>query len=196
MLYQMLRSSVLLILLGPVLAACATGFEADVTRFHSLNQPNGETVTIQPAPGIEMGPEFTSYANLVGDRLAAEGYRPAASGPADIVATLGYAVRPTGAVEDEGPQVGIGMGTAGRHTAFGVGTGFSLSGGPKQVYMYDLSLVLSAADTGDHIFEGRAVARGTDTTLSPVMPELVAALFTDFPGVSGETRHVKLKPAQ
>lgn len=196
MLRHTIRNPFVLLLLAPLLAACASGFQAEVTRFHAMIPPVGESVTIEPAPGIEVGPEFTSYANLVGDRLAAEGFRPAAGGPADIVATLGYAARPTNAVEDEGPQVGIGMGSAGRHTAVGLGTSFSLSGGPKQVFVYQLQLIMSAAETGERLFEGRAVARGTDTSISSVMPNLITALFTDFPGQSGETRRIKVQPEQ
>ena len=194
MLCQKIRHYALLILVGPLLAACATGFRADVTRFHVLTPAAGESVTIEPAEGIEMGPEFTSYANMVGDRLAAEGYRPAAGEAANIIATLAYAIRETGAAEDKGPQVGVGMGQQSGNVGIGLGTSFSLGGGPKPVFLYEVVVILTAADSGERLFEGRATSRGTEATLGAVMPELVTALFVDFPGVSGESRQVRLKP--
>jgi hypothetical protein len=40
------------------------------------------------------------------------------------------------------------------------------------------------------LFEGRAVAEGQRREIAPVMPYLVRALFTGFPGSSGTTVRV------
>ena len=78
--YRLFRRLTLLASLGLIsaLGACASpGFEAEVTRFHTLPAPAGETLLIEPLDNLEAGIEFGAYANLIGERLGALGYIPA-----------------------------------------------------------------------------------------------------------------------
>lgn len=47
---------------------------------------------------------------------------------------------------------------------------------------------------GGFVFEGRAVSVGRSRDLPKVMPYLIEALFTDFPGQNGSTVRVTIKP--
>ena len=42
------------------------------------------------------------------------------------------------------------------------------------------------------LFEGRVESVGKDNRLADVMPYLVQAMFTDFPGTSGVTKQVTI----
>jgi len=51
----------------------------------------------------------------------------------------------------------------------------------------------SEAEPNTVVFEGRVESVGRDKRLPEVMPYLVEALFTDFPGESGVTREIKVE---
>ena len=48
--------------------------------------------------------------------------------------------------------------------------------------------------TGQRLFEGKAEAASTSNRLQYLVPNLVQALFTDFPGRSGETVRISIAP--
>ncbi|MBW7837690.1 MAG: DUF4136 domain-containing protein [Sphingomonadales bacterium] len=186
-----------------LLSACASSLTADVTRFHQLTGAAGETVQVRPAdPARAASPEFNRYADLVGAKLAAYGYKPPVAGsPSDLVAEIDWSVSESGDLRsgDDSPVsvgVGVGGGSGGRHSGVGVGvgvsTGFNVGGGSGVSYIRRLSLILIRQSDGARLFEGRAVSRGENSDMLAVMPYLVDALFKDFPGKSGETIKVKL----
>lgn len=187
-----------------VLNACATpGFQAEVTRFHTLPTPAGETLLIEPLDDQEAGIEFGAYASLIGERLGALGYIPArgsggnggsGDGEPRIIAKIGYDVVEVAPLKKNGSglRVGLGVGGGGRHVGGGLGTSFDLSGGPKPEYMRRLTLVMTDRETGQRLFEGHVESRGRTGDLALVMPSLVDAMFTGFPGQSGTTIRVKL----
>ncbi len=76
------------------LAACATPFRADVSRFQQMPAPQGQTFTIKPAdPANASGLEFAQYASLVTNRMTAQGYTQAADpAAANLTITLDYGV--------------------------------------------------------------------------------------------------------
>ncbi len=47
---------------------------------------------------------------------------------------------------------------------------------------------------GERVFEGRVTSEGSNRNLPDVMPSMVRALFTNFPGQSGETVTVTVQP--
>ena len=63
------------------LSACSQSFRADVSGFQSqLPAPAGQTfAVVADDPALAGGIEFSQYARLVSDRLAAKGYVPAAT---------------------------------------------------------------------------------------------------------------------
>ena len=48
--------------------------------------------------------------------------------------------------------------------------------------------------TGKRLFEGKAEAASTSNKLSYLVPNLIEAIFTDFPGTSGKTVRITVAP--
>ena len=209
-------------LLAPIgalaLGGCATGFSANVARFQALPPPSGQTYTIQPADQRNVGGlEFGQYAALVAQRLDQFGYRPAAGASgATLVVTIDYGV-------DRGHQrivttPGLGYGGFG-YGGFGYGRygyggfgrrGFGWGGfggfgdpffddfGPDinsyTVYGSHLDMTIRRAADGQSLFEGHAKAMSGDDALPHLVPNLIEAMFTGFPGHSGETVRITVPP--
>ncbi len=186
--------------LGPALAAlllvsgcAASGFRADVTRFHDMPAPAGEGVLIEPLDPEKAGLQFAAYADLVGAHLGALGYQPAKDTTPQIIARIDYSIAEQPAIRDgSGPRIGVGVGGGSGHVGGGISTSFRIGGGPKPVYLSRLVVVLVAKDSGQVLFEGSAQNLGKNPDLSAVMPLLAEALFTGFPGVSGSTERIEV----
>jgi Domain of unknown function (DUF4136) len=206
------------------LAACATPFRADVSRFESrLPAPQGNSFAVVPEdPALAGGLEFSLYADRVEEQMAALGYVQAAS-PADasLLVRFDYGVdqgrervRSTGYGYDGfyspwmsysrpvlyrdragNARVAYLPGSAwgyGWHDPF-----FGARGGGVDsytVYTSGIDLKIDNASTGERLFEGRAEAVSTSNRLQYLVPNLVEAMFTDFPGNSGETVRISVAP--
>ncbi len=190
--------------LGPALAALllvsgctASGFRADVTRFHNMPAPYnggaGEGVLIEPLDPEKAGLQFAAYADVVGAHLGALGYQPAKDTTPQIIARIDYSITEQPAIRDDsGPRIGVGLGGGSRHVGGGISTSFNLGGGPKPVYLSRLLVVLVAKDSGQVLFEGSAQNLGKNPDLSALIPLLAEALFTGFPGVSGSSERIEV----
>ena len=77
------------------LSACATPFNADVSRFQQLPAPQGQTFVIRAAnqdnPGRIL---FGQYASLVANQLQESCYLHASDANADMTVSLDYSVDP------------------------------------------------------------------------------------------------------
>ncbi len=62
------------------------------------------------------------------------------------------------------------------------------------IYTSEISLRINDRETGKRLFEGKAQAASTSNHLPYVVPNLVDAMFTRFPGSSGETVHITVAP--
>jgi hypothetical protein len=200
-------------LIAPVallsLGACATPFRADVSRFQALPAPQGQTFAVKAAdPANEGGLEFAQYAGLVTAEMQRVGYVPSAPGAAaDLTVTLGYAV-------DEGKERTIverdpfydpwwGYGRYGYRYIHGWndpflygGLGFNNGYDVRSftVFTSGLDMKISRSDTGERLFEGKAEAKSRSNKLPYLVPNLVEAMFTGFPGNSGETVRISVAP--
>ena len=203
--------------------ACTTPFRADVSRFQTMPPPQGQTFTVQATdPRLQGGIEFSQYAQMVTARLAAQGYRPAEDArSASLVVTVDYGVDNGhekvvstpgfGGYGGFGPWgyggFGGGFGYGGYGRGFGRG-GFAYGWadpfwyqgfGGAQVdsytyYVSHLEMQIRRAGDGRVLFEGRARARSLDDSLPRIVPNLVEAMFTGFPGRSGEDVLITLPP--
>lgn len=206
------------------LSACATPFKADVSRFQTqLPAPQGQSFTIEAGnPALDGGIEFGHYANLVAGELTKYGYRPAAQGEkGELLVRLDYGidngrerVRSSPAMMDPwyggyyGPRYYpmIVRGPNGRRYVYGYRDPFMWGGfGPGwggrdiesyTVYTSDLTLQISRASDGYRLFEGRAEAQATDNNLTQIVPNLVEAMFTNFPGNGGEKVRITVAPPE
>jgi len=210
-------ASVPVILAG--LAACATPFKADVSRFQTqLPAPQGETYfVVADDPALAGGLEFAQYADLVEAQMTRLGYSQAASvDDASLLVRFDYTVdkgrervRSTGFRDPfYSPWYGY---TARGYRArpgyyspryYGSHWGYGFNdpwfGGPEvrsyTVYTSGIDLKIDRAATGERLFEGEAQAVSTSNRLQYLVPNLVEAMFTDFPGNSGETVRISIAP--
>ena len=211
-------ASVPMILAG--LAACATPFKADVSRYQTqLPAPQGESYyVIADDPALAGGLEFAQYADLVEAQMARLGYAEAAS-PEDATLLVRFdygvdngreRVRTTGFHDPfYSPWYGY-RSPFGYRSRLGYyrpryygsrwGYGFydPWFGGPEvrsyTVYTSGIDMKIDDAATGERLFEGKAQAASTSNRLQYLVPNLVEAMFTDFPGNSGETVRISIAP--
>lgn len=194
-----------LLLLG--LAACATGFRADVSRFQSqLPAPEGQTfAVVADDPALAGGLEFSQYAELVDRQMERLGYREASPENATMLVRFDYGVdngreriRSTGFSRDPfwGPWYGY-RPYHYRSSMWGYGwydPWFDNDVESYTVYTSGIELKIDRAADGQRLFEGRAEAVSTSNRLQYLVPNLVEAMFTDFPGNSGETVRITVAP--
>lgn len=194
------------------LAACAPSFKADVSRFQAqLPAPQGQTfAVVAEDPALTGGLEFALYADLVAAEMAQLGYVQAASpSDANLLVRFDYGVdNGRERVRTTGAGFGHfgGFGRFGRFGGFG-GFGFRRNfafgfydpflAGPDvrsfTVYTSDIDLKIDNTATGQRLFEGQAQAVSRSNRLQSLVPNLVDALFTDFPGNSGETVRITIR---
>ena len=62
------------------------------------------------------------------------------------------------------------------------------------VYTSELDLKIDRAADQTRLFEGRAEAQSRSKNLPYLVPNLVEAMFTEFPGNSGETVRISIEP--
>ena len=183
------------------IAGCATPFKADVARFQTqLPAPQGQSFIVEAGnPALAGGIEFGQYANLVAGELTRFGYRPAAPGERpDMVVRMGYdidkgreRVRSTPGFGD--PWYGGGYGRGFYRPVVVTGRG-----GRRFVYGYRDPFLWGGFGPGFgyRLFEGRAEAQSRDNNLQAIVPNLVEAMFTGFPGNSGEKVRITVAPPE
>ena len=201
------------------LSACATPFKANVSRFQALPAAQGQTFAIRSDnPRLEGGLEFQTYGNMVAQRLSSFGYTRAADpGSANLIVTLDYGVDRGREKLRSVPGPSFGYGGFGRYGAFGYGGfGYPYYGYGRRAYMYgfydpflfddynevesytvyasQLDMKIARRGTGERVFEGSAKAMSTDDDLTTLVPNLIEAMFTGFPGNSGETVKITVAP--
>jgi len=196
------------------LSACATGFPAQVQRFQAMPAPQGQSFFVQAAdPDKRGGLEFSQYADLVRRHLIAQGYSEAPSAQqATMLVNLDYGVdqgrdRVAYYPNPWGPRFGFHpyysrFGYFGRrHSPFYWGWHDPFFNDPfyddvrvYTVYTSYLDMDIRRTADGQALFEGLAQARSRTDDLPELVPNLVEAMFTNFPGNSGETVRITVAP--
>lgn len=195
-----------------VVSACSNTFKSNVSRFHELPQPHGETVLIVPKdPAKNTSLEFASYANMVGSYLGQQGYRPAGDGKADLIVELDYSVDDGKVMVRSYPSsfsFGYGYYHPFYHRTFWHYPYWRYSGfyhsrfwGYYDPYDRDvrsyvnytrkLTIAIRPNVAGaKNIFEGTVESVGRNNKLPELMPLMVQAMFTNFPGMTGTTEKI------
>ena len=204
------------------LSACTTGLRTEVQRFQAMPAPQGQSFIIQAANSEFNGSlEFQQYAELVRQHMNALGYTEA-SDPEDasMVVSVGYGVDegrqeivsypdPWGYGYGYGAY-GFGyrpfysrFGYYGHHGSpfyYGWNDPFFYGGyggydvRSYTVYTSFLDLDIRRAADGQSLFEGLAQAHSRNDNLPVLVPNLIEAMFTGFPGNSGETVRITVAP--
>jgi hypothetical protein len=201
-----------LLLLG--LAACAAPFNANVSRFQSqLPPPAGQTFTVvADDPQLAGGIEFAQYAALVESQMRAQGYTPVANPQqAELLVRFDYGVdngrqrvRSTGFSHSPYWSPWYGYGRLGywgpyRGGMWSYGWYDPWFGGGQEidvttVYTSGVDMKIDRRVDGVRLFEGKAEAVSRSNKLQYLVPNLVEAMFTGFPGNSGETVRITIAP--
>ncbi|MFN4020257.1 MAG: DUF4136 domain-containing protein [Erythrobacter sp.] len=208
-LIKSLRRLALPLALSAGLAACtAPSFKADVSRFAvPLPAPQGQSFVVVPDdPRLAGGLEFATYANAVAAEMTGLGYtRAAAHEKADLLVRFDYRVdngrervrTDPGSFGAFGPAWGPWGGWYGGFGRWGYGFNDPFFGGPNvrsyTVYTSAIDLKIDRAADGQRLFEGKAEAVSRSNRLPRLVPNLVDAIFTDFPGNSGETVRITIR---
>ena len=184
------------------ISACTESITSTVSRYQAMPAPQGQSFIVVPEGRMAMsgGLEFQRYAGLVAQELQSRGYAPSSSPhSATMVVHLGYEVGPgqTRYVTDGFVDPFWGPFSRPR---FGWGGGYywgwdSPFWGDVDTfieYRSQVELHIRAAGTNQPLFDGRAQARSETNRLDVVVPNLVDALFTGFPGRSGEVVRITI----
>jgi hypothetical protein len=199
------------------LSACAEQLNTTVSRYQAMPAPQGQTFYVVPAGGMAAngGLEFQRYAGIVAQQLQARGFQPATSAQgANMIVQFGYGIDrgQVRYVEDPfyynrlGFGGGFGWGSPFYRPRWGWGGGYSLgwndpfwygSGVDSYVeYHSQIDLHIRAAGSNAPLFDGRAQARSETNRLDKVIPSLVDAIFTGFPGRNGEVVKITIPARQ
>ena len=201
-----LTVAALIELASPALAAAPV----EVTRFHTpttLAQLGPGWVEVVPAAGIDARSlETRAWLDAVARELAAQGF--AASAPQPGVGRIAEVRLTRDAVPGSerrggGSSVSVGIGTGGgggwygggSHVGLGVGLGFPLGGGRSHRGDIENQLSVTIRDkaSGAPLWEGHSNLRTAqrDADRPETASRLAHALFSGFPGKSGQTIEVK-----
>jgi hypothetical protein len=202
------------------LGGCATGLPTQVSRYQAMPAPAGQSFAIQAAdPEDRGGLEFSRYADLVRRHMVEQGYSEASSPQsASLIVSLGYGVDDGRQQVVTYPSARFGRGFG--YGGFGYRPYWSRFGGYGRLrspfyYGWDdpfwfggfgddvdvytvftsfLDMDIKRAADGESVFEGTARARSRTDDLGVLVPNLVEAMFTGFPGNNGETVKITVAP--
>jgi hypothetical protein len=191
------------------LSGCATGLNTRVSRFQQLSAPNGQTFVVQSKdPALDGSLEFQHYADIVAGHMVQQGYTRASDpSHADLVVDMRYSVDNghEKVVSDPDPWGPWGGGPWGRgywgYRGWGWGWNDPFLFGPRYgdvhsytVYTSRLDLDIDRTADGRQVFDGHAQAHSGTDALTKLVPDLIEAMFTGFPGNSGETVKITVQP--
>lgn len=196
------------------LTGCATYFGAEVTSYHQPDQPlKGLSFRFSPTEEQRESLEYQAYAALLRQQLLRHGLLEA-GGQADLRVEVDYGTDTGRPVRYTQPQYGYvfqGMNLVRRERVDANGQrvqfyesvpvyGYDVIGYSsylRTVYRHQLKLTMTGTRPQPgrpaRLYEGTAVSESEDGATNNAMPWLVRALFQNFPGPNGQTRHVRVE---
>jgi len=183
-----------------LVAGCATPAfvsPVEVTRFvgDSPSALGSGTIAVRAAPGQPESFDLPAFQSAVAAELAALGYSVTDADAAQVaeVRVERFTSRADGGRSPVG--VGVGGSTGSWGSGVGVGVGINLGGRPADRIQTEMRVMIRPAAGANALWEGRA--RFTASTNSDYAggqasaARMADALFTGFPGRSGETIEVR-----
>ncbi len=196
-------ASAALILVG----GCTPSFKADVARFQQLPAPQGESFTIvADDPRLSGSLEFQQYASLLAQKLGGVGYVQASDpASAKLIVHMRYDIdngRERTRSTNFGPDPfyrGYGYGYWRNPYYWGFYDPFLFGGNYQDIQSYTvytatLDLKIDRAADNQRLFEGKAEAQSLSNRQTYLVPNLIDAMFVNFPGKSGETVKITVAP--
>ncbi|WCL54532.1 DUF4136 domain-containing protein [Gimibacter soli] len=198
MMFKQLKTLVIVAAAG-FAAACTPMFRSDVSTFHSNFAPSGQTIALTPMnPDRRDSLEFRQYANMIGLQLGRYGFRQAGDNEPDLIAGFDITINDGREKIETYPSASRSSFWYSRHYWGFWGpydpffdTRFHDELRATTVYRVELRVELRQKD-GTMLYEGRAETETRSNNLPKLVPLLAEALFEEFPGPNGQTRHVKL----
>jgi hypothetical protein len=204
--------------LAVLASGCASYMSAQVTSFHQAAATDrfaGQGFVIEPTAAQKDSLEFRAYADLVREALVRRGLVDAPESGAALAVAVRFSVDSGKPVLYSYPAYGY----AGWGSVYGwapyygprghvhyaltatypIGYGMFEPNYYTQSVLYKRELRVDITDrragggTGAKLYEGTVVSEGESAALAPVMPAMVQALFSDFPGPSGVARRVQVR---
>ncbi len=210
-----LAAALMLGLSAAGLSGCATGFPAQVSRYQAMPAPQGQSFFVVPMDArMNGGLEYSRYATMIAQAMQAQGYAAATSPQsATMLVRISYGVdrgrreyvRDIGGWDRWNDPFGRGYGYIGHpyYSRWGYygprspfyygwndpfyGSGFDDGVRAYTVYQSFFDMDIRRRADNQALFEGHAKARSHNDNLGTLVPNLVEAMFTGFPGRSGET---------
>lgn len=183
-----------------LLAGCAKPAyvsPVSVTRFtgEERNELGHGTISVEASTNSQSDSlEYGLFTAEVANELEALGYQVVESG-ADQIAVVSLS-QTVGRAQDRNPVSVSGGGVVGSYgSGVGLGVGIDLSGPDPDEIRTLLSVAIRPSKGGNNLWEGRASAMATSN--SPLSnpgataDRMAQALFSGFPGESGETIEVR-----
>jgi len=178
--------------LALLLGGCAATMQTDVTQFTSgAPLPTGRTFAVSAEADQNGSLEFQHYAALVGGALQDHGFKAAPPGAqADLMVVVHYGSDGNHTELWSDPAWG---GYGWRHRGPWIGPYGGTESTTYYTEMLEVQIFDGAAwrnNTRTMLYQGRAIGDSTVNEISAAVPGLVKALFTHFPGNSGQTEHI------
>lgn len=192
------RTGLIPLLMACLCAPAALAAPVEVTRFHtpeSLARLDRGPITVMNAADTATGTlESEIWRNAVQQALTSAGFTGAdTSAKVAIVRVARRTWKPER--DRERVSVGVGGSTGSYGSGVGLGIGINLGGGSREQTETTLSVTIRDLGTGQSLWEGRAVqtvrANAKEARAQITADRLARALFSGFPGKSGETIRVK-----
>jgi hypothetical protein len=194
-----MKNLLVALLLLAILPGCAL-LTSQISVSHQLpNNLSGTTYAIIPFKEQEGNPHYNAYAEVVKQQLNAKGFHQTTLEQAQIVVFFAYGIDDGKGVISSYPiigQTGVEACTSTSCLDSGPWPAYGVVGTRKTRQIeYTRLLRLDIVDKQalaegkiKKLYEGKVVSRGFSDQLAQVLPEMLKALFEDFPGQSDSTR--------
>jgi len=176
---------------------------SDVTKYHSMDRIIEDKTFVIKSEKLEGGETlaFDYYSETIEEYLEDMGWRRLSerNQNTDFIVILNWSV--------DGPISDISSKSSNFHYSFrygnpygfgyGVGYPYDTRTKTKQLYSRNVEIVIYNAISYDtekpvRIFESSASSLGSNAQINAVMPFIIESIFQDFPGVSGQTKTVRV----
>lgn len=197
------RKAMLALPLMLLAGGCATAVPpVEVTRFHAPDPVarSGGFVTEPMVVQLIETIEFRTYAAAVSQEMQRIGFTDEAGkqtlAPSEYIVRVDAQRTVQSPLANRSPvSVGVGGSTGSYGSGVGLGIGIDLSGKPKDIITTSLSVQIRKRADNSAIWEGRAITQAKDGAPAAqpgiAAAKLASALFSGYPGKSGETITVK-----
>tara|TARA_R110002096_G_scaffold415163_1_gene616619 strand:- start:5784 stop:6428 length:645 start_codon:yes stop_codon:yes gene_type:complete len=200
----------LIVLLTGLLISCSRNVDCAVTTFHAQPLPQGEKILVAPKDPSKVGSiEFKAYASMISEQLRSIGYSPVDDNEeAQLIAEVDYDIvaSQTKIITTADPYVLYHFNFGRYRYPYYYGRYGIMDPPYHREYtgtVYNRSLTINIVEaeginTPDRkvIFESSIVSTGREKILNKIMPYLVVAAFTNFPGESGISKIITIEKEQ